>query len=281
MRAPLRAVALLSVLVTVAPLQADAWPRGRKAAYLYLGAAQADADEAFEPDGDRGPILGRGVRQERVSAYMELGLSEVSTLVVNVPYERVTARGLFNDFTTNGAGDLDLRVRLSRVGGAGAFAVEGGAFIPLGYNVRDFPQLGSGVMEPIVNLAFSRSLTWLPSGFLSVQGGYRWRGGELSNELPYSAKLGAFFHERAGTFVYVRGWKSRGNFRDIDPSFALTAADSERASAGAEIYIHLTRTIDANATWSRTIAGRNTAAGDEYGFGLAVNLKPIRRASRR
>jgi len=69
------------------------------------------------------------------------------------------------------------------------------------------------------------------------------------------------------------GWESRGNLRGIDPTFALTAADSERLSASSEIYVRVTETIDVNATWSRAIGGRNTAAGDEYGVGFAVNLK--------
>ncbi|HVT02437.1 MAG TPA: hypothetical protein VHL58_03570, partial [Thermoanaerobaculia bacterium] len=239
----------------------------------YLGAAGENSDQAFDPGGNRIPFPGRGAKQRRASAYIEVGLSNATTLVVNAPYERVTSRGLFHDFTTTGAGDLDLRIRLSRVCSAGAFAVEGGAFIPLGYDVRAFPQLGSGSVEPIVNLAFSRSVAWLPSGFFSAQIGHRWRGEDLSNELPYSAKLGLFPLSRVGTFVFVRGWESRGNFRATDPNFALIAADSERSSAGSEIYVRVTRTIDMNATWSRAIGGRNTAAGDEYGVGFAVNLK--------
>lgn len=273
MRVVFRAAALLNLLAAVAPLEADAWPRGRKAAYVYVGAAGADSDQAFDPDGERIPFPGRGSRQRRASAYIEVGLSDTATLVVNAPYERVTFRGLVNDFTTSGGGDLDLRIRLSRVGAAGVFAVEGGAFIPLGYDLQAFPQLGSGKVEPIVNLGFSKGLLWLPSGFVSVQLGHRWRGGELSNELPYSAKLGMFFHSRLGAFVSLRGWESRGDFRAIDPTFALTATDSERLSAGSEIYVRVTETIDVNATWSRAIGGRNTAVGHEYGVGIAVNLK--------
>ncbi|HXI12121.1 MAG TPA: hypothetical protein VNM92_05690 [Thermoanaerobaculia bacterium] len=273
MTAALRVATLLAVLALPTPLEADAWPRGRKAAYIYAGAAKAEASDAFDPEGKLGPILGRGVRQERLNAYVELGLSDVATLVVSAPYERVTARGFFNDFRTDGAGDLDLRLRLSRVGAGGALAVEGGAFIPLGYDTLAFPQLGSGSVEPIVNLAYGRSVRWLPSGFLSVQVGHRWRGGDLSNELPYSAKLGTFLHERVGTFVFLRGWESRGDFASIDPAFAFTGADSERSSAGGELYVRVTRTIDMNATWMRTIGGRNSAAGDEFSVGFAVNLR--------
>jgi len=112
-RAGLKAAALLNLLAVVAPLGADAWPRGRKAVVVYLRAAGANADQAFDPDGERIPFPGRGVRQRRASAYIEVGLSDTATLVVSAPYERVTFRGMFNDFTTSGGGDLDLRIRLS------------------------------------------------------------------------------------------------------------------------------------------------------------------------
>lgn len=167
-------------------LHADAWARGKGAAYIHLGIATADATRAFDETGDRVPFPGRGARRVRTSLYAEAGLSEALTLVVSAPYEHVTSRGPFNDFTTAGTGDLDLRLRATRKFGASVLALEAGAFIPLGYDHDVFPQLGTGVTEPVLNLAYGTIIRVLPGGFLSVQAGYRRRGGGISDELPWS-----------------------------------------------------------------------------------------------
>lgn len=261
------------ILLASLPARGDAWARGRGSAYLFLGAARTSATTAFDPGGARIPFPGRGATLSRTNAYFESGLNDAVTLVANVPYQVLTSRGLFNDFRTAGLADLDLRIRLSRPTPAGVFAIEGGAFVPLGYRRVDFPQLGNGYVEPVVNLAYGTSLRQLPGGFLSLQGGYRARRGELSDELPYSVKVGAFPHPRIGTFVFARGWKSRGDFRNTDPTFALVSADSESLSAGGELYFRITPRIDINAAWSRVVRGRNTSIGDEIAIGFAVHTR--------
>jgi len=269
---PLAIVVITMMALTLAaPLRADAWARGRNAVYAYLGVATIDADTAFDSSGDRVPFPGRGARQTRFSVYAEAGLSDSVTFVANVPYQRVTSRGVFNDFTTAGGSDADVRLRFTRNTGRGAIAIEGGVFIPLGYDTRDFPQLGTGSVDPIVNVAYGTSIAALPDGFLSLQAGYRHRGGGLSDELPYSAKAGAFFLPRLGTFVALRGWKSRGDFRGLDPTYELVAADSEQLAAAAEVYFRVTSRVDVNATWSRAIRGRNSAIGNEWSIGIAAH----------
>lgn len=266
------AIALLILACgTATTLRADSWARGRGGSYLYLGAATTSATTAFDEAGDRVPFPGRGARQRRASLYVEAGLTDALTLVAAAPYQQLTSRGLFNDFTTSGAGDLDLRLRVSRKTSIGVFAAEGGAFIPLGYDRLDFPQLGTGAVEPVVNAAYGTSIAALPQGFLSLQLGYRARGGGLSDEIPYSAKVGAFFHPRIGTFVGVRGWRSRGDFRDVDPTLGLTAADSELLSVAGEIYVRVAPRFDVNAGWSRPLAGRNAGIGNEWSAGVAFH----------
>lgn len=269
-----RAAFLIVVAATFAsPLHGDAWARGRAGTYVHLGLASIDATRAFDETGARVPFPGRGARRSRATLYAEVGLTEALTLVTSAPYEHVTSRGLFNDFTTSGGGDLDLRLRLTRKTAFGVFAAEGGAFIPLGYDRNVFPQLGTGEVEPVINAAYGTSIGAFPEGFLSLQVGYRIRGGGLSDEIPYSAKLGAFFHPRIGTFVGLRGWQSRGDFRDVDPTFALTAADSEMLAASAEVYVRLAPRLDVNASWSRALDGRNSAIGNEWSAGVAFHTR--------
>jgi len=258
---------------SAAPLHADAWARGRNEAYVHFGISAACATRAFDENGQRVPFPGRGARRRRASVYAEAGLTDHLTLVLNAPYEQVTSRGFFNDFTTAGGGDFDLRLRVSHRAALGVFAVEGGAFLPLGYDRQAFPQLGTGVIEPIVNVAYGTSIRAWPEGFMSAQIGYRIRGGGLSDEMPYSIKAGAFFHPRIGTFVALRGWKSRADFHDLDPTFALTAADSDALTHAAEVYVRVAPRLDANAAWSRPLRGRNTAISNEWSIGIALHSR--------
>ena len=266
---------IVSVIVALAaqtPLRADAWARGRGATYVHLGLSSLSSTRAFDETGERVPFPGRGASRTRAAVYAELGLNDTFTLVASLPYEKVTSRGLFNDFTTAGGSDFDLRLRVSRKTNRGAIAFEGGAFIPLGYDRLTFPQLGTGVVEPVINAAYAMNVAALPDGFLSLQAGYRMRGGGLSDELPYTAKLGAFFHPRIGTFISLRGWESRGDFRNVEPTFALTVTDSEQLAAAAEIYLRILTRLDINASWSRAIRGRNSAIGNEWSVGLAMHV---------
>lgn len=269
----MRKVLAAAVLLGAVVARGDAWPRGRGNGYMYFGAARGTATEAFDPAGNQIPMPGRGGAERRANAYVELGLNDRLTLVVNAPYSRIVSRGLFNDFTTSGFSDLDFRLRWSHPTSVGVFGFEGGAFIPLGYDRKDFPQLGSGRVEPIINVAYGTSIAVLPSGFVSAQIGYRDRSSGVADELPYSLKLGAFPHPRVGTFLFARGWESRASFRDIDPAFGFTIADSKRLTAGGEVYIHLTRSMDANAICSRVVRGRNTPIVNECSMGIALAFK--------
>lgn len=267
----MRGVLLGALLLAAGSAFADAWPRGSGTIYVHSGLAQARATEAFDPIGARIPFPGRGGAQQRASLYIEAGMSDHLTLVANLPYQRVTARGFFNDFTTTGLADLDLRLRESRRTAAGVVALEAGAMIPLGYDRTDFPQLGSGRAEPIVNFAYGTSVAALPEGFASLQIGYRWRAREIGDELPWSAKVGAFPHKRLGIFAFARGWQSRGDFGTARTTYALETASSEETRAGAELYVHATRSFDVNATWSRTLGGLNTAISSEVSVGVAFH----------
>ncbi len=232
-----------ALLLVAAPMFADAWPRGAGSVYLHGGFARMSTTEAFDPAGERIVFPGRGASQRRGSLYLEAGLTDRLTLVANLPFQRVTARGFFNDFTTSGLGDLDLRLRRSRAIAAGVFAFEGGATIPAGYDRNDFPQLGSGRIEPLVNFAFGTSLRSLPEGFASLQVGYRFRPRDIGHEIPWSAKLGTFPLRKVGVFAFTRGWQSRGNFATAETTYALTSASSEETRAGGEIYLRLTRNL--------------------------------------
>ncbi len=272
MRSQIAAGAFFIACVMAPSVFAEAWPRGKGNVYVYLGLATSSSDEFRMPSGDKVPFPGRDNREDRASLYGEIGISDTLTIVLDVPYKSVRTRGLVSTFETDGLADLDVRLRWS-TGLRGLWlGAEGGVIVPLGYDAKDFPPLGSGKTAGIVNLALGTSLTFLPEGFLSIDAGYRMRGGDFHDEIPYAAKLGAFPVSRVGVFAFVRGWSSLVDFSRVEPSLGLFVSDSEKTGAGLELYFRLSNRFEANVVWTTTLRGRNITDGDEYAVGVAWRM---------
>lgn len=264
---------LLTVALGAGPARSEAWPRGKGQIFAHLGATTFSADTMFDTSGRRVPFPGNGWDEKGDNLYLEVGLTDSFTFVGTLPLKKETAKGLENDFTTKGLADLDLRLRYSRPLGNGLFVgLDGGAFVPLGYDPEEFPALGTGETDYLFSGSFGASLPFLPQGFASVDLGYRWRGGRLSDEIPYAVKVGAFPHPRIGVFAFGRGFKSRADFSTVDP-FVGYATDSERLMAGVEVYVRAGKLFDVNGSWSRVVSGKNTPIGDQLLLGVAFHAK--------
>ncbi|MEO6326615.1 MAG: hypothetical protein ABIT01_05170 [Thermoanaerobaculia bacterium] len=270
----LRAFLFLSIPLLPTVARAEAWPRETGQLYAYFGATTFSSSTIYDVAGNKGPFPGRSFKESGDNSYLELGLSERFTFVGTIPRRKVKAEGLFNDFTSQGLADLDVRLRYSIPIREGLFAaVEGGAFVPLGYDRQDFPELGSGHTDALVNGSLGLSLPFLPQGFLNADVGYRFRGGEIANEIPYALKVGAFPHPRVGVFLFARGWKSTADFSRVAETAGFLVSDSERLSAGGELYLKVSRHFDVNGAWSHVVAGRNVLAGDTFMLGVAFHAK--------
>lgn len=256
------------------PSRAEAWPRETGQLYAYFGATTFSSRTQFDVKGNREPFPGRSFRESGDNLYLELGLGKRFTFVSTVPRKKVQVEGLFNEFTSQGLADLDVRIRYSIPIREGLFlGVDGGAFVPLGYDRQDFPQLGSGHVDALVNGSLGLALGFLRGGFLNADLGYRFRGGEIANEIPYSLKVGAFPHPRVGIFLFARGWKSTADFARAADTAGFLVADSESLSAGGELYLKLSRHFDLNGSWAHVVSGRNVLAGDTYTLGVAFHSK--------
>ena len=271
MKRPLRA--LVIVILAAGPLHGEAWPRGKGQLFAHFGATSFSADTLFDTGGNRAPFPGRGFDEKGDNLYLELGLTDRFTALATLPLKKVVVKGLVNDFTSRGLADLDLRLRYSTRIGPGVYAgLDAGAFVPLGYDETEFPARGSGETDAVVSGSVGAGLRFLPEGFLSLDVGYRWRGGALADEIPYALKVGAFPHPRIGVFLFARGSVSRADFSRVDP-FVGTTTDSERLLAGAELYARVSRHFDVNGSWAKVVRGRNTPIGDQLLLGVAFHTK--------
>lgn len=268
-----RAALFLAALLVAGPLSAEAWPRGAGNVFAHFGATTLSSDTLFDPGGSRVPFPGRGWEEKGDNLYIEVGLSKDLTLVTTLPLKKVVAKGLLNDFQSRGLADLDLRLRASRPLGSGLFvALDAGALISLGYDREEFPALGSGETDVQLSASLGVTMPFLPGGFASLDLGYRWRRGSLSDEIPFAAKVGAFPHRRVGLFLFGRGHASRADFSRVDP-FVGYATDSGRLALGFELYVRASKRFDVNGSWSRVVRGRNTVIGDQLLLGVAFHTK--------
>lgn len=276
MRVRLSLRAFLFLLVPFLPTvaRAEAWPRGTGQLYAFFGATTFSSSTIYDVAGKRGPFPGRSFKASGDDLYLELGLSDRFTFVSTIPRRKVKAEGLFNDFTSQGLADLDVRLRYSIPIREGLFvAVDGGAIVPLGYDRQDFPELGSGHTDAFVNGSFGLSLPFLPQGYLSADVGYQFRGGDIANEIPYALRVGAFPHPRVGVFLFARGWKSTADFSRVAETAGFLVSDSERLAAGAGLSLKVSRHVDVSGVWSHVVSGRNVLAGDAFTLGVAFQAK--------
>lgn len=270
---PWAASFVLALLLAALPARSEAWPRGKGKLFAHLGATTFSADTKFDASGTRVALPGSGWEEKDDILSLELGLTDELTFLGTLPLKKETVKGVGDDFTTKGLADLGLGLRYSRPLGHGlVVGLDAGVLLPLGYDAKDFPNLGTGETDALVSGSFGASLPFLPQGIASVDLGYRWRGGRLSDEIPYAVKVGAFPHPRIGVFAFGRGWKSRADFSTVDP-FVGAVTDSERLNAGVEVYVKAGKLFDVNGSWSRVVAGKNTPTGDQFLLGVAFHTR--------
>ncbi|WP_300379116.1 transporter [Henriciella sp.] len=175
---------LLVMATPVAAAQSDsmvatspAGPDGQVISTFYY----SNSESGFDGDGDRVDISD----YEKIELYLltEYSLSEKTTLVLTPSFRSVSVEG--NDEDSSGLGyfDIGLRQRLS-AGADWSFSVQGTARIP-GNGRRDsLAQVGNTDAEYDLRGRYIRSFSFgTDSGFIDVQGSYRFRAGDPPNEM--------------------------------------------------------------------------------------------------
>lgn len=202
-------------LLAASPALAGPWSKGAGHGYAKVGSATFTSKVVYDTDGVARSSDPYTLRAETLYAYAEVGLTDRLTLIGFVPYVFSTnshRRG-FN-FHTFSPGDAMAGLQLGILqGGPVAVAARAEAKIPLyqggpsieGRQTRvvpgfertttSFPAVGDGQVDLTGWLSVGAGLPVL-DGFVSVEGGYRYRSGNVTDAFVLNASGGVFLPGR-------------------------------------------------------------------------------------
>lgn len=172
---------------------AGAWTQQKGHYYNRLALNRYRADEQFNYYGDREKFLVHGeFVDQNVSDYLEYGLTGRFTAVLSSNWKWLRNENDARVFESSGLGDIDFAIRSGIVQGSfGVTSVQTLVKFATGYDTKVAVPLGNGEPECETRLLYGRSLWPLIPGYCGAEVGYRWRDGNLANELRFLAELGS------------------------------------------------------------------------------------------
>jgi hypothetical protein len=268
--------------------RAQAWGQPRAGYFAKASASYLFTREEFSVEGDKQEIAADDPRITNAwfrdlsfYGYLEYGLGDKFTLVSSVPVKILTS-----EFTQNPGGGLpSRRVRLNNSGLGDlwvstrspiraepfAFTLQGGIKIPLYEQPPDegfltVPPLGTGSVDAEIGMYFGKSLYPLPAYF---SGGvaYRWRGGEVHDEIPFNIE-GGYTYGRLFAKLRLDGVQNTE-----EPGGSVIAGDEDYLKLSPTIAYNITGRFTLAFEMFHTMRGKNTLAGTVYSLGVVmVNL---------
>lgn len=278
---------VLPMFLFVAPsvVWAGAWLQEPGTAYARVSGGYLSTQTRFDENGDKvqWDTSGGGLRNSKyqdfgASFYTEVGVAPGWNAVASVSWKRLVAAQPSANFKTFGFSDVHLGVKRAVWSNARVVSsVAVGLTLPTGYDVDDYPSLGSDATDVSVtgSVGTSSAGFW---GTADVE--YRWRGGVFRDVLGGSLGGGFSPATRLGLRGELRGGSAVGSGSAsadairFDPA---TVDPSHLDVAGTASYA-VGRGLALEAEVRSTVSGENTLAGTRFGFALAT--QPAVRWSR-
>ena len=300
---PAFAVALVTLLLSAllpSPTLAGAWVQNKDGYFLKISSSylftrkelqrNGDSQDIFEEDQTK---IDTWFRDISILLYLEYGLLDRLTLVTDLPFKISTSRETEIALpgaparritrTNGGLADLHLALRTPLVRGPLVMSLQGGVKIPLGYSREpdnDGPPLGTGQVDGEVFILIGQSLYPLPA-YIEAGIGYRFRGGELRDEVEYAIE-GGFTWGRLFAKLRFNGLQNtRNELPDLAGATVQTplpggggaiqdviAGDQDVFKLTPAVSLRLADGISINAEAYHVVSGANTTLGTTYAFGL-------------
>ena len=258
--------------------EAGAWLQPYRTAYLRVTSGVLASDERFDEHGNRVPwdTSSGGLRDAEyhdmnVSAYGEVGFARGWNAIFWTEWKHLEAQQPSAVFTTYGFGDVALGVKRSIYSSMSTVvSVVAGVSFPTGYDVNEYPALGAGATEGIVQAQLGRS--W-GGPWSNLEAEFRVRSRDYADQLRGALGGGWSMFRRLG----VRG-EARG-------ALALGAEDSTTATGFFNPETQNPSYLDLAGTLSvaighglaiegevrSTVVGENALAGTRWSLALATN----------
>jgi len=283
-------LALISAATLAAALAPDAtagaWLQAPGAAYLKISGGYLYTEHEYDSEGDKIDILSRepliqdaGYRDIAFTGYLEYGLADRLTLAASLPFKILTSTrteitefaDLTRDIDVTNGGFSDLRAGLRYPLQTAPFplSIQSDVKIPLGYDAHPDntgPPLGTGKLDLDLGLLAGVSL-WPVPGYAGASVGYRFRGGDLADEILFGAEIGA----GAGRFaarVVLDGSYSTERPEPLDGSSTTTLTNQDVLKLLPAIEFSAAAGTAVVAEAYHVLSGRNTAAGTTWVLGL-------------
>ena len=182
---------IVALLVTPQQLRAGAWGRNKGEFFLSLQPYYYSTDIYYDRHGHKHDRGGPYTKYE-LNPYMEYGVTEKDTIILNIFYDWLTDRTSDGKKQNQGFVDQEIGWQHQFYGdGVAVFAVQGLCIIPSGYNIEDDPRLGYGRFGGEISLLYGRSYKLLDHyGFVDLRVGFRDYVGYPSSQLRPMVTIG-------------------------------------------------------------------------------------------
>lgn len=259
---------------------AGAWTQQRGEGYYKLGLRVVRATRFYEPGGNRISIPTTG--DYTTSFYGEYGLTDRLTLVVDVPFKRITLNRqvertsgfvLFDGDAKTGVADSEFGVRFGLIRkGQSVLSAELLFGIPIGDDTQQSGLLtGDGEFNQLFKLQFGQSLYPKPVYF-SGEVGFNNRTNGYSDEFRYAAEMGYTFHNKVLAIFRIRGVESLKNGDGaLGGMVGLFANDQSYLSYGPELVYSVDRTFGVSLGIEGATRGENVLSAVAFSLGFSVN----------
>jgi hypothetical protein len=270
----------LFVIAALVPgaARAGAWLQDPGTAYVRLSAGYLSTRERFDENGDRvqWDISGGGFRNARyrdlaLGLYAEAGVARNWSVVIYGAWSDLRARQPSAEFKTFGFGDAMLGVKRSLGRWSRTVAsMTGAVTVPTGYDVEDYPALGSGVADLSLagSVGASGNHAW---GTAELE--YRFRGGRFRDQVRGAVGGGWNPHRRVGLRGELRGTRSVGGTaaEGEDLRFDPAAVDPRSLEAAGTVSWTAVRGLALEGEVRTALAGENTLAGTRWSLAVATS----------
>ncbi len=294
-----RILLVLSFFLISSQLFAGAWVQKKNGYYLRIYSSYLFATEEFNYQGDQQELFEEHLgyrdnyfRDISLIIYSEYGLTNYFTFIGELPFKSLTTKRTVASFyggdeiaTTSGFADLGLSGKLAILENPLAISIQAGVRIPLGYSKEpqnNGPRLGSGEMSYEGHILLGTNFYPLPM-YLSGSVGYRYRTGELHDEVIITAELG---YTLGPIFIktYVESLRNVVTPPDLYGQEIVTPlpggggvipdiviGDQHLTKVIPSITYNINESLGLQFEIIKPISGRNTINGTTYSVGIILH----------
>ena len=270
---------ILAALIPVEAAEAGAWLQPYRTGYLRLTSGILVSDERFDAHGNRVPwdTSGGGLRDAEyhdmnVSIYGEIGVARGWNAIVWTEWKHLEAQQPTAVFTTYGFGDVALGVKRSVVSSwTNVVSLVAGINFPTGYDVNEYPALGAGATEGILQAQFGH---YWGGPWSNVEAEFRVRGNDYADQVRGALGGGWTLFRKLGIRGEARGALSLGAQDSTATSTGFFNPETQNPS-----YLDLAGTVSWTVGYSvaleaevrGTVMGENSLAGTRWTLALATS----------